>query len=160
MPLSPGVLLFGMVCGAAAAGAGLAPGQSFALSWMVFAGLWAVLVYFPVAHWVFAFDGVVTKDSVGGWIANNLKAIDFAGGTAVTRRELALAACQVFELDPERVTFGPPPDGARLPAPVPYDTSLSGDATMALLGTRTHTIHEQLAALRREVEQGSPVPLS
>ena len=27
-------------------------------AWMVFAGLWAVLVYFPVAHWVFAFDGV------------------------------------------------------------------------------------------------------
>ena len=52
-------------------------------AWMVFAGLWAVLVYFPVAHWVFAFDGVVTADSVGGWIANNLKAIDFAGGTAV-----------------------------------------------------------------------------
>ena len=52
-------------------------------AWMVFAALWAVLVYFPVAHWVFAFDGVVTEDSVGGWIANNLKAIDFAGGTAV-----------------------------------------------------------------------------
>jgi Amt family ammonium transporter len=32
---------------------------------------------------VFAFDGVVTEDSVGGWIANSLKAIDFAGGTAV-----------------------------------------------------------------------------
>jgi Amt family ammonium transporter len=52
-------------------------------AWMLFATLWAVLVYFPVAHWVFAFDGVVTKDSVGGWIANSLKAIDFAGGTAV-----------------------------------------------------------------------------
>jgi Amt family ammonium transporter len=52
-------------------------------AWMVFAAVWAVLVYFPVAHWVFAFDGVVTKDAVGGWIANNLKAIDFAGGTAV-----------------------------------------------------------------------------
>ena len=52
-------------------------------AWMVFAGVWAVLVYFPVAHWVFAFDGVVTEDSVGGWIANKLKAIDFAGGTAV-----------------------------------------------------------------------------
>jgi Amt family ammonium transporter len=52
-------------------------------AWMVFAGAWAVLVYFPVAHWVFAFDGVVTEDSVGGWIANKLKAIDFAGGTAV-----------------------------------------------------------------------------
>ena len=52
-------------------------------AWMVFAAVWAVLVYFPVAHWVFAFDGVVTENSVGGWIANNLKAIDFAGGTAV-----------------------------------------------------------------------------
>jgi Amt family ammonium transporter len=52
-------------------------------AWMVFATLWAVLCYFPVAHWVFAFNGVVTPDSVGGWIANNLKAIDFAGGTAV-----------------------------------------------------------------------------
>ena len=52
-------------------------------AWMVFATVWAVLVYFPVAHWVFAFDGVVTEDSVGGWIANKLGAIDFAGGTAV-----------------------------------------------------------------------------
>ncbi len=52
-------------------------------AWMVFAAVWAVLVYFPVAHWVFAFDGVVTEDSVGGWIANKLAAIDFAGGTAV-----------------------------------------------------------------------------
>ncbi|MEE6168868.1 MULTISPECIES: ammonium transporter [unclassified Mycolicibacterium] len=52
-------------------------------AWMVFATIWAVLVYFPVAHWVFAVDGTVTKDSVGGWIANKLHAIDFAGGTAV-----------------------------------------------------------------------------
>ncbi len=50
-------------------------------SWMVFAGIWATIVYFPVAHWVFAFDGYTGK--TGGWIANNLKAIDFAGGTAV-----------------------------------------------------------------------------
>ena len=49
--------------------------------WMLFAGIWATVVYFPVAHWVFAFDGAQSK--VGGWIANNLKAIDFAGGTAV-----------------------------------------------------------------------------
>ena len=51
-------------------------------TWMVFAGIWATLVYFPVAHWVFAFsskDGTYT----GGWIANKLGAIDFAGGTAV-----------------------------------------------------------------------------
>ncbi|HYI57930.1 MAG TPA: ammonium transporter [Microlunatus sp.] len=55
-------------------------------TWLIFSGIWATVVYFPVAHWVFDFtltddDGVVTH--VGGWIANNLKAIDFAGGTAV-----------------------------------------------------------------------------
>jgi Amt family ammonium transporter len=49
--------------------------------WMIFAGVWATLVYFPVAHWVFAFDGA--ESETGGWIANNLLAIDFAGGTAV-----------------------------------------------------------------------------
>jgi len=49
--------------------------------WMVFAGVWATLVYFPVAHWVFAFNGA--ESETGGWIANNLLAIDFAGGTAV-----------------------------------------------------------------------------
>ena len=52
-------------------------------AWMVFAGIWATLVYFPVANWVFNFtltDGKVTD---GGWIVNNLGAIDFAGGTAV-----------------------------------------------------------------------------
>ncbi|CAN5629014.1 ammonium transporter [soil metagenome] len=54
--------------------------------WMIFAGIWATIVYFPVCHWVFDFtstddNGVVTH--TGGWIANNLAAIDFAGGTAV-----------------------------------------------------------------------------
>ena len=49
--------------------------------WLAFAGLWATFVYFPVAHWVFAFDGVTAEN--GGWIATKLKAIDFAGGTAV-----------------------------------------------------------------------------
>jgi Amt family ammonium transporter len=49
--------------------------------WLLFAGLWATVVYFPVAHWVFSFDGVTAE--TGGWIANQLKAIDFAGGTAV-----------------------------------------------------------------------------
>lgn len=49
--------------------------------WLLFAGLWATFVYFPVAHWVFSFDGVTSE--TGGWIANKLKAVDFAGGTAV-----------------------------------------------------------------------------
>jgi ammonium transporter, Amt family len=48
-------------------------------AWMVFAGVWATLVYFPVAGWVFNF----TPDVDGGWIVDKLGAIDFAGGTAV-----------------------------------------------------------------------------
>ena len=62
--------------------AGAAAGRMKFGAWMTFAALWSTLVYFPVAHWVFAFssaDGAVT----GGWIVNNLKAVDFAGGTAV-----------------------------------------------------------------------------
>ncbi|TKV29056.1 ammonium transporter [Arthrobacter sp. NamB2] len=62
--------------------AGAAAGRMKFGAWMIFAGIWATLVYFPIAHWVFAFsseDGSV----VGGWIANNLGAIDFAGGLAV-----------------------------------------------------------------------------
>lgn len=50
-------------------------------AWLLFAGLWATFVYFPVAHWVFAFDKFASAH--GGWIANKLHAIDFAGGTAV-----------------------------------------------------------------------------
>jgi Amt family ammonium transporter len=50
-------------------------------TWLVFSVIWATLVYFPVAHWVFSFDGYVSE--AGGWIANTLGAIDFAGGTAV-----------------------------------------------------------------------------
>ena len=42
-------------------------------AWLIFAALWAIIVYFPVAHWVWA---------PGGWIFE-LGVIDFAGGTAV-----------------------------------------------------------------------------
>ncbi len=47
-------------------------------SWILFVILWTSIVYFPVAHWVFFFD-----NGKGGWIADRLKAFDFAGGTAV-----------------------------------------------------------------------------
>ncbi len=45
---------------------------------MLFAGLWVTLVYFPVAHWVFAFDSD-DGSVVGGWIANKLGAIALRG---------------------------------------------------------------------------------
>jgi Amt family ammonium transporter len=52
-------------------------------AWLVFAGIWATVVYFPVANWVFNFTVVDGKIVDGGWIVYNLGAIDFAGGTAV-----------------------------------------------------------------------------
>jgi Amt family ammonium transporter len=41
-------------------------------AWLVFIVLWSVLVYSPIAHWVWG----------GGWLAD-LGALDFAGGTVV-----------------------------------------------------------------------------
>ncbi|HET9872639.1 MAG TPA: ammonium transporter [Propionibacteriaceae bacterium] len=55
-------------------------------TWMIFVAIWVTLVYFPIAHWVFDFTLTDDNDAIthtGGWIANNLAAIDFAGGTAV-----------------------------------------------------------------------------
>jgi Amt family ammonium transporter len=76
-------------------------------SWMVFAGLWVTLVYFPVAHWVFAFD---SEDGslVGGWIANRLEAIDFAGGTAVHINAGVAALALVIVLGKRRAFTNPP----------------------------------------------------
>ncbi|MDR0990131.1 MAG: ammonium transporter [Propionibacteriaceae bacterium] len=50
-------------------------------AWLVFVVLWATVVYFPLAHWVFSFDGFTAE--TGGWIANTIGAIDYAGGTAI-----------------------------------------------------------------------------
>ena len=65
IPLAPGVLLFGMVCGAAAAAAGLTPGQSFALSWLVFAGSSQI-----VATQLFVADAPGWVIVLTGWIVN------------------------------------------------------------------------------------------
>jgi Amt family ammonium transporter len=47
---------------------------------MLFVGLWMVVVYFPLAHWVWGINGVMN----GVWNADaKIKAIDFAGGTVV-----------------------------------------------------------------------------
>ncbi|MEI8231864.1 MAG: ammonia channel protein, partial [Actinomycetes bacterium] len=49
--------------------------------WLVFAGIWVTLVYFPVANWVFNY-GSAADHHDGGWLVK-LGVIDFAGGTAV-----------------------------------------------------------------------------
>ena len=86
--------------------------------------------------------------------------LHFAGGTAVTRRDLAEATCAVFGLDESLLDFAPPPDAARLPAPVPYDTSMEAAATMTLLGTTAWDVTAQLGSLERELTTGAPVPLT
>jgi len=49
-------------------------------AWMVFVAVWTVLVYAPVAHWVFDLDG---DGDTGGWLLNDVGLLDYAGGTAV-----------------------------------------------------------------------------
>ncbi|TAL46439.1 MAG: ammonium transporter [Salinibacterium sp.] len=59
-------------------------------TWMIFSAIWATVVYFPVANWVFNFTLTDGKLTDGGWIVYGLSqtplgvgVIDFAGGTAV-----------------------------------------------------------------------------
>lgn len=82
------------------------------------------------------------------------------GADAVTRMELAEAACEVFGLDAGLLRTGPVPEGQMLPAPVPYDTSLATPRTDEVLGVRPFGIRDQLAALRRELETGEVQPLT
>ncbi|TDQ53684.1 ammonium transporter [Actinorugispora endophytica] len=64
-------------------------------AWLLFVPIWALLVYFPVAHWVWSADG---------WIFN-LGVIDFAGGTAVHINAGAAALALTFVLG-RRKGFG------------------------------------------------------
>jgi Amt family ammonium transporter len=64
-------LMFAIITPALISGA-LADRVKFT-AWSLFVALWATVVYFPVAHWVWGADGWLYKFGV----------IDFAGGTAV-----------------------------------------------------------------------------
>ena len=52
-------------------------------SWAVFVVIWSTLVYFPVAHWVFAFGNKVGDTITGAGFLASRGVQDFAGGTAV-----------------------------------------------------------------------------
>lgn len=92
-------------------------------AWMIFAGIWATVVYFPVASWVFNFG--LAEDgsfSYGGWITHGLQdvfglgAIDFAGGTAVHINAGAAALALALVLG-KRVGFA---KGAHVPHNPPF----------------------------------------
>lgn len=74
-------LMFAIITPALISGA-IADRAKFS-AWAVFVAIWSTVVYFPVAHWVFAFGNKVGDTVTGtGFLAG--KGIeDFAGGTAV-----------------------------------------------------------------------------
>ena len=92
-------------------------------SWMIFAAIWATIVYFPVASWVFNF-GLAEDGSFayGGWITYGMQewfgvgAIDFAGGTAVHINAGAAALALALVLG-KRVGFQ---KGAHVPHNPPF----------------------------------------
>ncbi|OKI99581.1 ammonia channel protein [Streptomyces sp. CB01249] len=65
-------LTFAIITAALISGA-VADRTKFA-AWLVFVPVWTLLVYVPVAHWVWG---------PGGWIKDSLGALDFAGGLVV-----------------------------------------------------------------------------
>lgn len=92
--------LFCVITGALVSGA-IADRARFG-AWIAFVSVWTVLVYAPIAHWVFDFD---RDGHTGGWLANKVGLVDFAGGTAVeiTSGASALALALVIGT---RVGFG------------------------------------------------------
>jgi Amt family ammonium transporter len=72
---------------------------------LLFVALWMVLVYFPLAHWVWGIKGSMN----GVWNADaKIKAIDFAGGTVVHMSSgwSALILCLILG---KRLGFGKEP---------------------------------------------------
>jgi Amt family ammonium transporter len=70
--------LFCVITGALISGA-IADRARFG-SWLVFVAVWTVVVYAPIAHWVFDANH---PGHTGGWLVNRIGLVDFAGGTAV-----------------------------------------------------------------------------
>jgi Amt family ammonium transporter len=95
--------LFGVITVALISGA-IADRAKFS-TWLIFSAVWSLFVYAPVAHWIFDFS---SGDHVGGWMANRLGAIDFAGGTAVEINSGAAGLAVALVLG-TRVGFGREP---------------------------------------------------
>ncbi len=70
-------LTFAIITPALIAGAFAERMKFSAMLWFI--GLWAILVYAPIAHWVWGPDGFLNSGNADGWI----KVLDFAGGTVV-----------------------------------------------------------------------------
>jgi dTDP-4-dehydrorhamnose reductase len=80
------------------------------------------------------------------------------GGESADRAALARRAADAFELDPELIELVPPDPEALPPGPVPYDTSLSAQATAAALGITLPDLDGMLGRMRRELDSGAIGP--
>ena len=116
-------------------------------SWMLFAGIWVTVVYFPVAAWVWG---------AGGWIYNlgsafglDYSVIDYAGGTAVHINAGAAALALALVLG-KRVGFQ---KGINKPHNVPlvmlgaailwfgwFGFNAGAEGTFGLLGTEDSSV--------------------
>lgn len=74
--------------------------------WMVFAGLWATIVYFPSQGWVWGLDG---DGELTGWIGRfgfgDTEVLDWAGGTVVHISAGAAALALALVLGQRRIGF-------------------------------------------------------
>lgn len=95
--------LFAVITGALISGA-IADRTRFS-TWLVFIGLWSLVVYAPVAHWVFDVSGA---GHTGGWLVSSVGLVDFAGGTAVEVCSGASALAVAVVLG-KRIGFGRDP---------------------------------------------------
>ncbi len=95
--------LFCVITGALISGA-IADRAKFG-AWLVFVTVWTLVVYAPVAHWVF---DVSSGSHVGGWLVNRVGLVDFAGGTAVEICSGASALAVALVVG-RRVGFGKEP---------------------------------------------------
>ena len=74
-------LMFAIITPALISGA-IADRAKFS-AWAIFVAIWSTVVYFPVAHWVFAFGNKVGDTVTGTGFLAGKGLEDFAGGTAV-----------------------------------------------------------------------------
>ncbi len=70
-------MTFAIITPALIAGAFAERMKFSAMLWFI--GLWATLVYAPIAHWVWGPDGFLNSSNDAAWV----KVLDFAGGTVV-----------------------------------------------------------------------------
>jgi ammonium transporter, Amt family len=116
-------------------------------SWLIFAGVWATLVYFPVAAWVWSSGGWIFN--LGSYFGFDASVIDYAGGTAVHINAGAAALALALVLG-KRVGFS---KGLSKPHNVPlvllgaailwfgwFGFNAGAEGTFGLLGTEDSSV--------------------